>query len=63
MPKCNGCRKNINVDKKPGALFFSSPNEDGYCWKAHLCKECEAWHLARFQIQPELDTEKEDVEE
>jgi len=38
---CDMCGNNFDVEKKPGALFFSKPDHQDQCVKYHICRNCE----------------------
>jgi len=39
--KCSLCPRNFDVEKEPGALLFTHPDENGMVHKFHLCRDCE----------------------
>ena len=55
MPICNMCKKDFDVETKPGALMFGHPStvkEAVPVWKAHICQRCEARIVDMFKLKP-----------
>ena len=52
MPICNCCGNEFDIDKEPGALFFSHPStvkRKASVDKYHICQGCEKKILLTFK--------------
>jgi len=52
MPICNNCGESFDVEKAPGALFFSHPEtvkKTSAVLKYHICQKCEKKIISKFK--------------